>query len=233
MSLFCFLWLKIPAELHSKNSPPQEAVESFLTSQKWHRRPHPHMPSLPEASIISCQEPQVCLLRQLNSLDESAQNLKFHLVSFVKSILSQPGADSQKVAVLIIVRRKAWRDAWSWLLSSIQYSQMYPVGSIISGYPFFLLSPELLWCFSSNVSGNLHILGFSQELLMPAGFVCLFVFAFSALPLATHDIFWDKKNGTKAFFFSVPSKQATHGWIWAGNECNCGKVVYLLQIFNH
>ena len=188
MSLFCFLWLKIPAELHSKNSPSQEAVESFLTSQKWHRRPHTHMPSLPEASIISCQEPQVCLLRQLNSLDESAQNLKFHLVSFVKSILSQPGADSQKVAVLIIVRRKARRDAWSWLLSSIQYSQMYPVGSIISGFPFFLLSPELLGCFSSNVSGNLHILGFSQELLMRAVFFFLHFLLYLLLHMTSFGI---------------------------------------------
>ena len=102
----CFL-LQIPDELHSKNSPPQEIVESFLTSQKWHCRPHPHMPSLPEASVVSCQEPQVCLLRQLNSLAESAQDLKFHLVSFVKRVLSLPGADSQQSTALLIVRREA------------------------------------------------------------------------------------------------------------------------------
>ena len=52
MSLFCFL-LQIPDEC-SKNSPPQEAVESFLTSQKWHRRPHPHMPSLASLGLY-CQ----------------------------------------------------------------------------------------------------------------------------------------------------------------------------------
>ena len=147
MSLFCFL-LQIPDELHSKNSPPQEIVESFLTSQKWHCRPHPHMPSLPEASIVSCQEPQVCLLRQLNSLAESAQDLKFHLVSFVKRVLSLPGADSQQSTALLIVRREAWRDAWSWLLSSVQYSQMYPVGSISSGYPFFSF---LLNCLDASL----------------------------------------------------------------------------------
>ena len=93
---FSLLMVANPSWLHSKSSPPQEADESFRTSQKWHRRPHPHMPSLPKASIVSCQEPQVCLLRQLNSLAESAQDLKFHLVSFVKRIFSLPDAIPSK-----------------------------------------------------------------------------------------------------------------------------------------
>ena len=42
--------------------------------------------------------------------------------------------------------------------------------------PFFLLSPELLGCFGSNVPGNLHIFGFSQELLMPAFFFSFFFY---------------------------------------------------------
>ena len=48
-------------------------------------------------------------------LAESAQDLKFHLVSFVKKI-SMPGADSQQGTALLIVRRKAWRDVLSWLI---------------------------------------------------------------------------------------------------------------------
>lgn len=51
-------------------------------------------------------------------------------------------------------------------------------GSISSGYPFV---PFLLNCLDTlvfNVSGNLHILGFSQELLIPA-VVVVVVFFFS------------------------------------------------------
>ena len=40
-------------------------------------------------------------------LAESAQDLKFRLVSFVKRIFSLPGADSQQGTALLIVRRKA------------------------------------------------------------------------------------------------------------------------------
>jgi len=91
-------------------------------------------------------------------------------------------------------------------------------GSISSGYPFV---PFLLNCLDTlvfNISGNLHILGFSQELLIPAVVVVVvvvvvvFFFPLSALPLAIHDIFWDLRDGTKAFCFSsVPSEQAPHG----------------------
>ena len=40
-------------------------------------------------------------------LAESAQDLNFHLVSFVERIFFLPGADSQQGPVLLIVRRKA------------------------------------------------------------------------------------------------------------------------------
>ena len=140
MSLFCFLWLQIPAEFHSKNSPPQEVVESFLTSQKWHCRPHYTCPLYPRPLLSAVRSLRFASSDSRALLPESAQDLKFRLVSFVKRIFSLPGADTQQGTALLIVRRKAWRDAWSWLLSSIQYSQMYPVGSISSGYPFFSFS---------------------------------------------------------------------------------------------
>ena len=113
---FCFLWLQIPAEFHSKNSPPQEAVESFLTSQKWHHRPHHTWPFYPRPLLSAFRSLKFASSDSRALLAESAQDLNFHLVSFVERIFFLPGADSQQGPVLLIVRRKAWRDAWFWLI---------------------------------------------------------------------------------------------------------------------
>lgn len=102
----CFLQLPIPAKFLSKSSSPQEEeVLRFHTFQKGHHGPCAAHGHIYPTDALSAVRNLSFSLRQLSSLADSAQDLKFQLVIFVNRIFFLTDAGSQ--AGTIPFRRRA------------------------------------------------------------------------------------------------------------------------------